>query len=168
MSNVVLVGYMGCGKTTVGKNLARDCGYRFLDTDEEIEKKYQRTISDIFAIEGEKAFRDMETAFLQEMLESGMDGVVVSTGGGMPVREENRTLLQKIGMVVYLKAQPQTIYERIKGDTKRPLLQCDDPLAKINDMMKQRAPIYEATAHEIICVDALRQSEIAASIVEMM
>lgn len=164
MKNYVLVGYMGCGKTTVGKNLARICNMEFLDTDELIEQKQRRKISDIFAAEGEGAFRDMETAVLREMLEQNKTGFVISTGGGMPVREENRELLKKLGVVFYLKAKPETVYERVKGDTKRPLLQCENPLSRIRTMQEQREPAYRESAHYIVEVDEYRQSEIAEQI----
>ena len=155
--NIILIGYMGCGKTTVGKSLARLESAIFLDTDERIEEKQGRTISEIFAQDSEKAFRDMETAYLKELL---------STGGGMPVREENRQLLRELGYVVYLKASAETIYERVKEDTKRPLLQCEDPLSRIRDMMEQRREAYESTAHYIVQVDTYKQQELAEIIQE--
>lgn len=161
MKNYVLVGYMGCGKTTVGKNLARICNMKFLDTDELIEQKQGRKISEIFATDGENAFRDMETAILRELLTQKKTGLVISTGGGMPVREENRQLLKELGMVFYLKAKPETVYERVKGDTKRPLLQCEDPLSRIRTMQEQREPAYMESAHFVVEVDKYRQSEIA-------
>ena len=164
MKNYVLVGYMGCGKTTVGKNLARICNMKFLDTDELIEEKQGRKISDIFATDGEQAFRDMETMVLQEMLNQKKTGYVISTGGGMPVREENRELLKKLGMVFYLKAKPETVYERVKGDTKRPLLQCEDPLGRIRTMQEQREAAYKDAAHYVVEVDEYKQSEIAEQI----
>lgn len=160
-TNIILVGYMGCGKTTVGKNLARICGYTFLDTDERIEEKQGRSISDIFATDGENAFRDMETECIREMLEENLEGMVISTGGGMVLREENRKLLKELGIVVLLKIEPETVYDRIKGDTKRPLLQCEDPLTRIREMMLQRAEYYEKAAHEIVQVDGKKQQEIA-------
>ncbi|MBQ6994657.1 MAG: shikimate kinase [Lachnospiraceae bacterium] len=164
MKNYVLVGYMGSGKTTVGKNLARISNMIFLDTDEWIEQQQGRKISDIFAADGEEAFRDMETLVLREMLNQKKTGFVISTGGGMPVRKENRELLKELGMVFYLKAKPETIYERVKGDTKRPLLQCEDPLSRIRSMQEQRDPAYREAAHYIIEVDEYRQSEIAEQI----
>ena len=161
MKNIILVGYMGCGKTTVGKNLARLCELSFLDTDEFIEKQQGRSISEIFAVDGEAAFRDMETEVLREMIAEKKEGFILSTGGGMPVREENRALLKQLGSVFYLKAEPETIYERVKGDTKRPLLQCDDPLSRIREMIAQRGPAYEDAAHQVIQVDEYKQQEIA-------
>lgn len=164
MKNYILVGYMGCGKTTVGKNLARICNMTFLDTDELIEQQQGRSIRDIFATDGERAFRDMETAVLREMLEQKKERLVISTGGGMAVREENRELLKQLGMVFYLKAKPETVYERVKGDTKRPLLQCEDPLSRIRTMQEQREPAYIDAAHQVIEVDEYRQCEIAEKI----
>ena len=140
MKNYILVGYMGCGKTTVGKNLARINKMSFLDTDEMIEQQQGRKIGDIFAVDGENAFREMETEMLREMVEQKTEGCVISTGGGMPIREENRELLKKLGMVFYLRAKPETVYERVKGETKRPLLQCEDPLNRIRAMQEQREP----------------------------
>ena len=168
MNNVILVGYMGCGKTTIGKHLARIGKYRFVDTDEEIETQQGRSIRDIFATEGEAAFRDMETAYLEELLLQEKTGMVLSTGGGMPLRERNRELLQRLGTVIYLKTKPETVYERVKGDTKRPLLQCENPLARIREMLEKRGPLYDEAAHFIIEADALKQGEIAEMICEMV
>lgn len=164
MKNIVLVGYMGCGKTTVGKNLARICRYTFLDTDEWIEEQQGRSISEIFATDGEEAFREMETQCIRTLIEGGLERHVISTGGGMPVREVNRGLLKKLGKVIYLRVQPETVYERVKGDTKRPLLQCEDPLAKIRQMIESRTPAYCESADYTVCVDDMKQSEIAMKI----
>lgn len=164
MKNIILVGYMGCGKTTVGKNLARICEMSFLDTDELIEEQQGRSISEIFATDGEEAFRDMETEVLKKMIEQRREGLVLSTGGGMALREENRALLKQLGIVFYLKAKPETVYERVKGDTKRPLLQCEDPLSRIRMMQEQRGPAYQDAAHYVIAVDERKQQEIAENI----
>jgi shikimate kinase len=168
VNNIILVGYMGSGKTTVGKNLARLKGYIFVDTDEMIVENEQRTINDIFASDGEQAFRDMETTLLKKLIACGSKRLVISTGGGMPLRKENRQLLKKLGCVVYLKALPDTIYDRIKDDTTRPLLQCDDPKQKIADMIQQRGPIYEESAAISIDVDGLKQAEVAEEILHRM
>lgn len=164
--NIILIGYMGCGKTTVGKNLAKMLEYEFVDTDEAIERQQDRTISDIFAQDGENAFRNMETDYLKNLIKEKADRLVISTGGGMAVREENQELLKQLGLVVYLRVKPQTVYERVKGDTKRPLLQCDDPLTKIENMLEERGPAYMSTAHHIIDADELRQQEIAEKIMD--
>lgn len=165
-NNIILIGYMGCGKTTVGKNLARITGYTFTDTDEMIEKQQGRTIREIFATDGEEAFRKMETKLLEQLIQEQSTQLVISTGGGMPLREKNRKLLAELGTVIYLQTKPQTVYERIKDDTKRPLLQCEDPLARINEMLATRGPIYKSATNNIIPVDDLRQSEIAELIRE--
>ena len=108
MNNIVLIGFMGSGKTTFGKWIARKYGYEFCDTDEYIEKKEQTTINDIFATKGEQAFRDMETETVKELAQS-LDKCVVSVGGGLPLREVNQKTLRKIGKVVYLKASEQEL-----------------------------------------------------------
>lgn len=167
-NNIILVGYMGCGKSTVGKSLARLCDYVFLDTDEYIEQKHEMSIKDIFENQGENAFRDMETECIKEMIEANMEGYVISTGGGMAVREINRELLKKVGMVVYLRVKPETVYERIKDDTTRPLLQCEDPLSKIKSMIAERTSFYEDVADKVVDVDNIKQYDIARLIQSMM
>ena len=165
MKNIILVGYMGCGKTTVGKSIAEATKYTFADTDEMIVAQQGRSISDIFAQDGEPAFRDMETALLVKMLTEKNDTCVISTGGGMPVQKENRNLLRQLGTVVYLRAKPETVYERIKGDTTRPLLQCENPMERIREMIKSRNPAYEEAAELVIDVDDLTQREVAEQII---
>ena len=159
---------MGCGKSTVGKNLARLCDYRFLDTDEYIVNKQGTSINEIFAAKGEEAFRDMETECIKELIEALDGGMVISTGGGMPVREQNRELLKQLGMVIYLRVKPETVYNRIKGDKSRPLLQCDDPLARIKEMIAGRNAFYEDEADEVIDVDDLKQYDISIMIKKML
>lgn len=168
MNNIILIGYMGCGKTTIGKHLARIGRYNFVDTDEEIEIQQGRSISDIFATDGEEAFRDMETAYLEQLIAEKKEGMLLSTGGGMPLREQNRRLLQQLGTVVYLKTSPETVYNRIKGDTKRPLLQCENPLARIKEMLEKRVPIYSEAASYTIETDDLKQGEIAELILDFV
>lgn len=165
MKNIILIGYMGCGKTTVGKNIAKLTKHIFTDTDELIVAQQNRSISDIFEKDGEDAFREMETALLEKMIADGNDSLVISTGGGMPVREENQKLLRQLGTVIYMRVKPETVYERIKGDTTRPLLQCDNPLERIREMIKSRGPAYEAAAEFIIDVDNLTQQEAAEEII---
>lgn len=165
-ANIILIGYMGCGKTTMGKCLAKLLGYTFTDTDELIEQQQNRTISGIFATDGEQGFRDMETELLKQLLDKKSDRLVISTGGGMPMRGENRALLKKLGTVVYLKAAPETIYERVKYDTSRPLLQCENPLERIKEMLTQRADAYEAAAELSFDTDEMSQTELADTIAE--
>lgn len=165
MKNIILIGYMGCGKTTVGKSIVMLTKRTFADTDEMIVAQQNRSISDIFEKDGEDVFRAMETALLEKMIADKNDSLVISTGGGMPVREENRQLLRQLGTVVYMRVKPETVYERIKGDTTRPLLQCDNPLERIKEMIKSRGPAYEAAAEFIIDVDSLTQQEVAEEII---
>ncbi|MBD5523164.1 MAG: shikimate kinase [Lachnospiraceae bacterium] len=152
MDNIILIGFMGCGKTTVGVKLSYRLRRTVVDTDKEIEKEEKRAISDIFATDGEEYFRDRETACLQKMLGS-MNNQIISVGGGLPLREENRALLRRLGLVFYLRARPETIYERVKHDTTRPLLQGPDPQEKIRTLLAKRDGAYTDAADVIIDVD---------------
>ncbi|MBQ9983728.1 MAG: shikimate dehydrogenase [Lachnospiraceae bacterium] len=147
--NIVLVGFMGSGKTTFGKACAKSLSMEFLDADEYIVKRAGKSIPKIFEEDGEEAFRTLETQILQEFSKN-LCNTVLATGGGMPLRKENARLLREIGRVGYLTATPKEIYERVKEDTNRPLLQGENPFGKICDMMKQRKPIYEQVADVII------------------
>ena len=152
MKRIVLMGFMGAGKTTIGKSLAEAAGIEFVDTDERIEREQGRKISDIFAEDGEPAFREMETELLKRLVES-KDEFVLSIGGGMPVREENRRLLREIGTVIYLKTSKEEIIRRVSGDTARPLLQGGALEEKVSALMNAREQIYQETAHQIIETD---------------
>ena len=134
--NIVLIGYMGAGKTTVGKALAKKLGYEFIDTDLYIEAQEGMTIPDIFEKKGEAYFRTLETNVIKELREK--THCVIATGGGLPLRKENSDLLKEVGTVYYLMADADTTYARVKHCTNRPLLQCDDPYTKIQAMMKER------------------------------
>lgn len=142
-NNLILTGFMGSGKTTVGRILADRLKMEFLDTDALIEQREGRTISEIFAQQGEAEFRRMETELLRK-LQGTLTNTVLSTGGGMPLREENAQLLRTLGEVVYLSASPELIYERLKDQTDRPLLNTENPLARISSLMKERKARYEA------------------------
>ena len=161
--NIVLIGFMGSGKTTVGVKLS----YRFHipveDTDKLIERRQGLSISEIFEREGEEAFRQMETELLSQIGQRRF-GRILSVGGGTPVREENRELIRKCGMVFYLRAKPETIYNRLKGDTTRPLLQCEEPLARIQELLAARQAAYEECADVIVDVDEMSQDEVVEQI----
>lgn len=165
MGNVILIGFMGCGKTTVGLKLSYRLRRSIIDTDKEIEKEEKRTISEIFAADGEPYFRDRETACLRKLIES-TNNQIISVGGGLPMREENRRLLHELGQVFYLCAKGETIYERVKDDTTRPLLQVDDPLLKIETLLQERDPYYRAVADVVITVDGKSFEEILSEIEE--
>lgn len=143
--NIVLIGFMGSGKTTVGKELAKSRNMNFVDTDAYIEEQVGMSISDIFALKGEAYFRKLETDTLIHLRDT-MENTVFSTGGGMPLRMENARLLKEIGKVFYLTAANQVIFDRVKGDTKRPLLQSENPYERICELMKERKPLYERAA----------------------
>lgn len=165
MKNVVLIGFMGCGKSTVGIRLSYRLKRVLEDTDKRIEREQGKTIKEIFAQQGEGAFRDMETELLERM-RGEKNERIIATGGGLPLREENRKLLKQLGHVVYLRIRPETVYERLKNDTTRPLLQGEDPLGKIIRLMGQRADIYESAADTIIDVDNRDMEEILHMIAE--
>ncbi len=157
--NIILVGFMGSGKTSVGVKLSYRLRLPVEDTDKLIERREGRSISEIFADDGEEYFRQLETELLGELI--GRGGTrIYSVGGGTPVRGENRRLLKQLGQVVYLKVSPETVYERLKEDATRPLLQCPDPLDRIRQLMEERREAYEACADIIIEADQTEMEDI--------
>lgn len=143
--NVVLVGFMGCGKSTIARRLAHEFGLKLVDTDELIvEQANGRSIPQIFLEEGEDGFRQRETAVLQGL--EGQRGLVISTGGGIVTREENHPLLRSLGCVIWLTADTDTVWERVRRHSGRPLLQTDDPKQSIATMLRERAPLYQSVA----------------------
>jgi shikimate kinase len=166
MSNIVLIGFMGVGKTAVGQQLARDLGYNYLDTDELIEQTEKSSVTEIFARDGEAHFRDLETEVLRTLQD--YDGFVLATGGGMVLREENVALLKKLGPVVLLWADPVDIYERVKKETHRPLLRVADPLAEIKKRLADREPHYRRAADETVNTAGKDPAEIAEEIAEWL
>lgn len=140
LNNVILTGFMGVGKTSVGTRLAKDLGYAFVDTDELIEADQKITITQIFSTFGEPYFRDVEARIIKRVLEDGNQ--VISTGGGAVIREENRTSFRQRGLTINLTARPEAIYERIKHETHRPLLHVPDPLARIKELLEWREQYY--------------------------
>ena len=138
--NIILTGFMGVGKTSVGTQLAKDLGYAFVDTDKLIEADQNMTITTIFAKFGEPYFREIEARIVREVTER--ESQVVSTGGGAVIWDMNREAFKQAGLVVCLSARPEVIFDRIKHETHRPLLQTPDPLAKIKEMLDSRARFY--------------------------
>lgn len=161
--NIVLIGFMGSGKSTVGKALAERASMNFIDSDEYIENKAGMSIADIFEKMGEDEFRRIETETLIE-LRDNLSNTVLATGGGMPLRRENAILLKEIGRVFYLTAANRVIYDRVKEDTKRPLLFCDDPYSKICDLMKERRPLYEKACDVKVDTNSNDLEEVLAAI----
>lgn len=152
MNNIILIGFMGAGKTTVGKLLAKERHLQFVDTDERIVKEQGISIPDIFQRYGEPYFRDLETELLRKM-QKDTEHSVISVGGGMPVREENRKLLRSLGCVIYLSATKKTILSRVKSDGTRPMLAGDDLEARVERLMKERESLYRQAAHLDIRTD---------------
>lgn len=146
--NIFLVGLMGAGKSTIGRQLARELGKQFRDSDSEIEKRTGVSIDVIFDIEGEQGFRRRETRMLQELVEER--GIVLATGGGAVLASENRQLLTDNGLIIYLKASAEHLAGRVKLDRRRPLLQTGDKLAKIRELMTQREPVYQQLADMVV------------------
>lgn len=139
---------MGAGKTTVGRHLAKRLKLRFIDCDHEIEARSGVKIPVIFEIEGEAGFRRRESSLIDEL--THQDGIVLATGGGAVLAQENRNNLARTGFVVYLSATPRTLHERTRHDKNRPLLQVDDPMARILELYEQRDPLYRSVADLIV------------------
>lgn len=159
MNHVILIGFMGCGKSSVGKALAREMEIPFVDTDERIEEQTGRKISDIFRESGETYFREMETSVLKQLLDS--EGrKVIAVGGGLPVRTVNREYLKRLGTTVYLLAKPETLVGRLEDDDTRPLLQGGELREKIERLMRDREEIYQSAADVRIATDGKEISEI--------
>lgn len=142
MKNIVLTGFMGTGKTAVSRELSRLTGFRGVDVDSEIEKSSGMKISEIFARLGEPRFRQMETDEIKKL--SVGKNLIIATGGGAVLKEENMAAMREGGgVVVCLTATPETVLERTSGNSERPLLQVEDPLGKIREMLEKRKPFYE-------------------------
>lgn len=167
MDNLILIGFMGCGKSTLGVSLSKRLDIPFLDTDKYIEDGQKTSISDIFAKQGEAVFRRLETDCLKELLEKSGD-VVISTGGGIVICEENRRLLKELGTAVYVKVSPETVYERLKEDNTRPLLQGTNPLEKIKALMQQRSRFYEEAASVVLEADKKSVEELTQEICSLI
>ncbi|MBC7939578.1 MAG: shikimate kinase [Chitinophagaceae bacterium] len=149
-----LVGMPGCGKSTVGRHLARQLGLRFVDSDAEIERRIGMSIRDFFAQQGEDAFRDVEQGVIDEI--SGREGEVLATGGGAVLRPSNRDALHSRSHVFYLRSTPEELSRRLRHDSHRPLLQVANPLSRLRDLYRERDPLYRRTAHFV--VEAARPS----------
>lgn len=164
--NVLLVGYMGCGKSTVGRKLAEEQGMDFLDMDALIEQEVGCTIRKIFEERGEAGFRELETACLRKLRDTVVH-TVIATGGGAVLRKENRELMKDAGQVIWLQASEETTFDRVKSDRNRPLLDAggEDALRqKIHTMLETRRASYDAAADRVVTVDGKTVEMIAAEI----
>ena len=145
---MALVGLPGSGKSTVGRQLARRLGLSFADSDHVIEQRIGCSIRSFFDREGEAAFRDIEQVVIDELMRSGQG--VVATGGGSVLRAVNRDCLRANAKVIYLRSTPEEVHRRTRHDQSRPLLQVDDPMARIRSLHAERDPLYRETAHFVI------------------
>ena len=160
--NIILIGPMGSGKTSTGRMLAKEMGYAFADTDEEVTKRTGVSIAYIFDVEGEEGFRKRECLALKECLNA--NNTVVSTGGGIVLSKENRDLLQVRGTVVYLQTSIRTQVKRTASTNNRPLLQNKDPEETLEKLMLTRAPLYEEIADITIMTDNKSLQEMSKEI----
>ena len=161
MVNLALIGFMGTGKTSVGRLLAEQLRFEFLDTDELIQSRTGRTINDIFVQDGEPAFRELERQVVEEL--ATRQQTVISTGGGLPTQPDNLAKLKRHALVVCLWTAPEKIWERVKNQSHRPLLHAADPQQKIRDLLAARAPFYRQ-ADVLVNTDQRSAREVAQQI----
>lgn len=162
--NIFLIGPMGAGKSTIGRHLASLLKLEFVDADHEIEKRTGAGIPLIFEIEGEDGFRKRESAAIDELTRK--KNIVLATGGGAVLSADNRQALRSRGTVVYLRASIDILVERTRRDRNRPLLQTDDPRARLEEIMKMREPLYLETAHVIVDTDRRSPQAVARDVVD--
>jgi len=162
--HIVLIGFMGSGKTTVGHLVAEKLAWPFVDTDALVVDEAGLSIPDIFAAEGEAGFRERETAVLARLADDSSR--VISTGGGIVTQPGNAPLLRSLGFVVWLSATEADIFARVSRNRNRPLLQTPDPRQTIHDLLEQRRPLYESFAHLTIETHGLEPEEIAYGVCE--
>ncbi|MCF7986280.1 MAG: shikimate kinase AroK [Methylovulum sp.] len=162
--NIYLVGLMGAGKTTIGRQLAKTLKLPFYDSDKAIEERTGVDIPTIFEFEGEEGFRNREQKMIQQLTQ--MTGIVMATGGGAILREENRKLLKENGFIVYLQCSVERILERTRRDTQRPLLRTDNPRERIETLFTQREPLYLACADFKVNTGILQSKDVVELILE--
>lgn len=160
--NLFLIGPMGAGKTTVGRQLAHSMALDFFDSDTEIQKRTGVDITTIFEFEGEEGFRKREKNIIDELTKK--ESVVLATGGGAILDPDNRRVLSSRGFVIYLHCTPEQQYERIYRDRNRPLIQTEAPLERLRELMEVREPLYRETADLIIVSDRRNAQTVAKDI----
>lgn len=164
--NVFLIGLMAVGKTTVGRHLAAELELEFVDADQEIEARAGADVSWIFDVEGEQGFRERETQVIDEL--TARTGVVVATGGGAVLREENRRVLAERGIVVFLETPLERLVDRTRNDRKRPLLRGGNARATLERLIRERGPLYESIADYRFCGDRRSAKALAKEIAERL
>ena len=162
--HVIRVGLPGVGKTTIGWAAARQLGRRFLDFDEEIERRAGLDVREIFRLKGEDHFRDLEFALSEEL--SGTSGMILSPGGGWITQQRSVELLRSAGRIIYLRASPEAVARRLRRVETRPLLAGRDPVIALRDLYERRHPLYE-TADAIIDTEKLARQQLIGKVVEL-
>jgi shikimate kinase len=162
VNNIYLIGPMGVGKTTIGRQLAKALQRPFYDSDKFIEQKTGVDIATIFEFEGEQGFRKREHKVIQELTQ--IQNIILATGGGVVVNEDNRRLLKQLGFVIYLQCSVERLYERTRKDTQRPLLQTENPRQRIEQLLKQREPLYSSCADLTINTENLMSKVVVKKI----
>jgi len=165
-NNLFLVGLMGAGKTTIGRQLAQALGKQFIDSDHELESRTGVNIPLIFELEGEQGFREREASIIDELTQE--DNIVLATGGGAVLREDNRRCLQERGTVIYLKADVERLLERTRKDKNRPLLQTEDPGARLKALLVEREPLYLELADLVVDTGQGNIKAVVASILKKL
>ena len=164
MKNIFLIGFMGCGKSTIADHLLKEYGMDIVEMDRELVERVGMTIPEIFATRGETYFRDEETKLLTECGEKS--NVVISCGGGAVLREQNVNIMKTSGVVVWLTANPSTILERVGKDENRPLLKGNKNVSSIQEMLEKRLPCYEKAADIQVETDGRKVEDICKEIIE--
>lgn len=161
MNNIYLVGMMGSGKSVTGEILAEHLKRSFVECDQLIVKKSGQTVAEIFETKGEESFRDLESEILKDLIR--LDNHIISTGGGVVVRSQNIKRMKDTGKIVYLRSKAETLCQRTKGDSSRPLLNTDDPLKRIRQMLEERSKFY-SQADIIVDTDGKQAKTVAEEI----
>ncbi|MBR5127067.1 MAG: shikimate kinase [Roseburia sp.] len=165
MKNIFLIGFMGCGKSTIARKLSQKLGLEQVEMDELIVQEQGMPITEIFEKFGEAYFRDIETDLVRRL--KAKDGVVVSCGGGAVLREENRKLMKESGVIIWLTAKPETILMRVKHSTNRPILNGNMNVEYIAELMEKRRACYEDAADYKVATDEKSREEICAEILNI-
>ncbi len=162
MNNIYLIGFMGCGKTSAATYLERVYGIPRIEMDRDIEADCGKTVSQIFAEDGEMYFREKETLLLKKI--AVKEGIVISCGGGVPIRQENVEIMKNSGTIVYLQAEPETILQHVSRSNRRPLLEGRKNVEEIGRLMEVRTPVYEKAADMVIQTDGKTVAEVAEEV----
>jgi len=166
MENIILVGFMGTGKTAVAREISRILGFPHVETDKLIVEDQGMSIPEIFEKKGEDYFRDLEYETISSIDQRFGEKVVICTGGGLPMQERNREVLRDLGFVVWLRTTAEVTYERCSKNNDRPLLQTSNPMQTIKDLMAVRFPVYEGISRFAIDTAGLNISELANGIID--